>query len=68
MDVKRMNHAQYMSMQLMEIESLRVTISQKNSKIISFNEAAMLWVSKGHADNFKAANFMHGNHLEPACA
>ncbi len=68
MSKKDLNHAEYMSLQLMEIESFRQTLTHPGQEKISFNEAAMLWISKGHADKFKAGHNNKGRKVQPAQA
>ena len=53
MSAKGVNQADYMSLQLMEIEQLRINLSQQSHDKITFNEAAMLWFSQGRADIFR---------------
>ncbi len=53
MNARRVNQADYMSLQLMEIEQLRVNLSHQSNDKITFNEAAMLWFSQGCADVFR---------------
>lgn len=53
MNAKRVNQADFMSLQLMEIEQLRINLSQQSHDKITFNEAAMLWFSQGRADVFR---------------
>ncbi len=53
MNAKRVTQSDYMSLQLMEIEQLRINLSQKSLDKITFNEAAMLWFSQGRADIFR---------------
>ncbi len=53
MNARRINQADYMSLQLMEIEQLRVNLSQQSQDKITFNEAATLWFSQGRADVFR---------------
>jgi len=42
-----------MSLQLMEIENFRLSLSQYEHKNISFRDAMYLWYSHGYADSFK---------------
>ena len=58
----------YMALQLMEIENFRVCLSHQSQKSISFNEAALLWVSQGYADEFKADYSTIRDQIEPAIA
>ncbi len=53
MNAKRVNQADYMSVQLMEIEQLRINLSQQSHDNITFNEAFILWFSQGRADVFR---------------
>jgi len=53
MNAKKNNQSDYMSLQLMKIEQLRISLSQQSHDTITFNEAAMLWFSQGHADIFR---------------
>ncbi len=68
MNGKRLNQAEYMSMQLMEIESFRICLSHKSHEKVSFNEAAVLWVSEGHAEKFRVGCLRKRDQIEPALA
>jgi len=68
MSKKELNHAEYMSLQLMEIESFRLSLTHPGQEKISFNEAAMLWISKGHADKFRAGRNDKRRKVQPAQA
>lgn len=68
MSEKRLNQAEYMSLQLMEIESFRMNLAHLGHEKISFNEAAMLWVSKGHADRFHALHAVRKENVQLAVA
>ena len=57
-----------MAMQLMEIENFRISVSQQNKKNITFQEAIMLWISEGYADNFKEIFHSKKDLFEPAMA
>ena len=57
-----------MAMQLMEIEHFRISVSQRNNKNITFQEATMLWISEGYADNFKEIFNSRKDSFEPAMA
>ncbi len=65
---KIVNQSDYMSLQLMEIENFRVTISQQSHESVSFQEAALLWVSEGYADAFRAGYKRKPGRREPAAA
>ncbi|MFQ5649986.1 MAG: hypothetical protein ACE5IY_08595 [bacterium] len=65
---KHFNQSDYMSLQLMEIETFRLTISQQSRESVSFQEAAMLWISEGHADEFRSGYFKRRAENEPASA
>jgi hypothetical protein len=60
--------ADLMAMQLMEIENFRISVSQQNNKNITFQEAVMLWISEGYADNFKEIFKVKRDLFEPATA
>lgn len=50
---KKTLQSDYMSLQLMEIENFRLSLSQYEHKNISFRDAMYLWYSHGYADSFK---------------
>jgi len=60
--------ADLMAMQLMEIEHFRITVSQKNDRNVTFQEAIMLWISQGYADNFIKIFELKKDSFEPAMA
>jgi hypothetical protein len=60
--------ADLMAMQLMEIENFRITVSQQNDKNVTFQEAIMLWISQGYADNFNKIFELKKDSFEPAMA
>jgi hypothetical protein len=64
-DIKA-GQADLMVMQLMEIENFRLSVSQQNDKNLTFQEAVMLWISEGYADNFKEIFQSKKNYFEPA--
>ncbi len=58
----------YMALQLMEIEDFRLTLLQHSRGRISFQEAVMLWISEGHADEFRNDYLLIRAEREPATA
>ena len=60
--------ADLMAMQLMEIENFRISVSHENNRNITFQEAIMLWISEGYADNFKEIFQLKKDQFEPAMA
>jgi len=68
MHKKKVNQSDYMSLQLMEIENFRMSLSYEGQAIISFQEATMLWFSEGRADKFKADYPMMRETMKPATA
>lgn len=58
----------YMALQLMEIESFRMSLSQQSHEQVSFSEAIMLWIAQGYAEQFKAGYPVKRNQIEPALA
>jgi hypothetical protein len=68
MKEKKIDQSEFMSMQLMEIEDFRLILSQKAQENITFQEAIMLWISKGYADNFNEEFKFKKDKKEPALA
>ncbi len=68
MEQKNFKQSDYMSLQLMEIESFRVSLSQQSKEHISFYEAVMLWVAQGYAEEFQAGYPLKREIIEPAIA
>ncbi|MFQ5752290.1 MAG: hypothetical protein ACE5HI_09860 [bacterium] len=68
MNDKKFKQSDYMSLQLMEIESFRMSLSQQSQEHISFHEAVMLWIAQGYAEEFKAEYFIKRDKIEPAIA
>ena len=68
MNGKQHSQAEYISLQLMEIESFRLSLSYQSEEVVSFNEAAMLWISEGYADRFRAGYESKREQLAPAQA
>jgi len=54
MTEKKPFQSDYMSLQLMEIENFRMSLSQQDHKSISFQDAMYLWFSHGYGDSFKS--------------
>lgn len=68
MESKKFKQADYMALQLMEIENFRQTLSHQSHEPITFQEAVMLWVSEGFADEFKSEFSVKRGQVEPAFA
>lgn len=68
MKAKRSNQSDYMSLQLMEIERFRMTVSQQNREKITFQEAVMLWITEGYAEEFRTEYLLKRDEIEPALA
>ncbi len=68
MKAKRSNQSDYMSLQLMEIERFRMTVSQQNQEKITFQEAVMLWITEGYAEEFRTEYLLKRDEIEPALA
>jgi len=58
----------YMALQLMEIEDFRLILSRQSDGKISFQEAVMLWISEGYADEFRDDYLSIRAEREPAFA
>lgn len=65
---KQFKQSDYMSLQLMEIENFRQFLSDQSDEKITFQEAIMLWISQGYADEFKSEYQARGSNVEPALA
>lgn len=65
---KKHSQSDFMSLQLMEIESFRATLSRQNQVSVSFQEAAMIWFSEGYAEEFKSHYSTKLNQNQPALA
>ena len=65
---KKHHQSDLMSLQLMEIETFRATLSRQNQIRVSFQEAAMIWFAEGYADEFKAHYSQKLSQSEPALA
>ncbi len=68
MNEDKFKQSDYMALQLMEIESFRRSLSQESVEPITFQEAVMLWVSGGLADEFKSEYPVRRDRVEPALA
>jgi len=66
MNKEKFKQSEYMTLQLMEIESFRRSLSHESIEPITFQEAVMLWVSGGLADEFKSEYPIKRNQVEPA--
>ncbi len=53
MSEKKSKQSDFMSLQLMEIESFRATLAHQNQVQVSFQEAAMIWFAEGYAEEFR---------------
>lgn len=53
MTEKKTFQSNYVSLQLMEIENFRRTISEREHKDVSFQDAMILWLSHGYAEAFR---------------
>ena len=64
----RLDQSEYMALQLMEIEEFRLSLSRRGGEKISFQEATMLWISNGCAEEFREGYSLIRSHKEPASA
>lgn len=65
---KTYHQSDYMALQLMEIEKFRMTLTQRGQEQVSFQEAAMLWITEGYAEAFKSTYNLAKDKIEPALA
>lgn len=65
---KKHSQSDFMSLQLMEIESFRATLASQNHAKVSFQEAAMIWFAEGYAEEFKSHFFQKISQHQPALA
>jgi len=68
MSKREFKQSDYMALQLMEIESFRKFLSSQSDEKITFQEATMLWIAQGYADEFKSEYQARGSKIEPALA
>lgn len=68
MDTKKFSQSDYMSLQLMEIEKFRMSISQQSQEPITFQEAVLLWITEGYAEEFRTEYLLKRETTEPALA
>ncbi|MFQ5863908.1 MAG: hypothetical protein ACE5IW_01610 [bacterium] len=68
MKEKRFNQSDYMSLQLMEIEKFRLTLSQRSHEQVTFQDAVMLWITEGLAEEFRSEYLVKKDDVEPALA
>ena len=66
MTERKFQQSDYMSLQLMEIEHFRMSLSQQGEERVSFQDAAVLWIAQGHADEFRTQ--YRSKEAEPALA
>lgn len=52
---KHYNDADYLSLQIMEIERFRLNLRQRLKRRVSFDEALALWIAEGYAEDFRSA-------------
>ncbi len=64
----KFDQSEYMALQLMEIEDFRLQLSSYGGKKISFQDAVMLWISDGRAEEFREDYFLIRSKKEPASA
>ncbi len=50
---RKHRQSDFMSLQLMEIENFRMTLSRQSEENVSFQDAILLWISQGYADEFR---------------
>ncbi|MFQ5636997.1 MAG: hypothetical protein ACE5IR_03280 [bacterium] len=65
---KEFRQSDYMSSQLMEIESFRISLTQQGQEAVTFQDAALLWVAQGYADEFRSQYMLKKYEFEPAYA
>lgn len=65
---KKFSQSDFMSLQLMEIEKFRMTLSQRSQEPITFQEAVLLWITEGYAEEFRTEYFLNNNKIEPDLA
>ena len=68
MNANEYKQSDFMTLQLMEIESFRKLLSQQSDESITIQEAFILWISGGYADEFKSEYPFIRNEVEPAIA
>jgi len=68
MTTDEFKQSDYMALQLMEIEDFRLVLSRQSDGTISFQEAIMLWISEGYADEFRDDYLSIRAEREPAVA
>lgn len=68
MERRKFKQSDYMSIQLMEIERFRMTLAQNSHAPISFQEAVMLWITEGYAEEFKSNFSLLKDQFQPALA
>ena len=65
---KKFDQSDFMSLQLMEIENFRLSLSEQSEEKVTLQEALVLWISEGYADDFKSDYFLLRKNIEPAIA
>lgn len=68
MKEKKFYQSDYMSLQLMEIEKFRLTLSQRSQEPVTFQDAVMLWITEGLAEEFRSEYLWKRENVEPALA
>lgn len=68
MNHREFKQSDFMSLQLMEIESFRKTLSHQSQENVSFQDAALLWIAQGYADEFRSQFMLGKTEIEPAAA
>ncbi len=60
--------ADYLSLQILEIERYRIHLRRRLKRRVSFDEALALWIAEGYAEDFRSA-FLAGRPTQaPAAA
>ncbi|NIR47892.1 hypothetical protein GWO43_05515 [candidate division KSB1 bacterium] len=68
MGERKFKQSDYMSLQLMEIESFRMALSHQSEENVSFQDAVVLWIAQGYADEFRTQYMKNKGEAEPATA
>lgn len=68
MTKKEYTDADYLSLQIMEIERFRATLRRRLKRKVTFDEALALWIAEGYAEDFRSAFLAGTPTTRPAAA
>ncbi len=68
MQKKRFRQSDFMALQLMEIENFRAILARQSEENVSFQDAVLLWIAQGHAEDFRSEYARKRALTEPAQA